>query len=226
MPKPIGSKKMTHIETDKTEFSASDVCYRAFELMHAKQYDDAEKLLAGNMAKTQDERSIALYHSALGVLFKLKHDYKQAWQHYDRAEKLLPDDPAIKIIAARLLIERFKEYEKAIRRARKVLELVPDNPVFVHQAYITIGLAELGRGKKNAAVSAMLKSMGDHFSGFISAQNIDLNLLESLLRKKYGLPECKIFLDSAKDFAIRVEEERYAKQFSSFLSAFERDYKA
>ena len=78
---------------------SSDVCRRAFELMHEKRYDEAEKLLVGNMAKTDDESAIALYHSVLGVLFKLQGEYKtyyasrgkQAVEYietYDRGQKV------------------------------------------------------------------------------------------------------------------------------------------
>ena len=97
----------------------SEVCYRAFELIAAKQYEDAEKLLALNMSRTDDDAAIALYHSVMGVLFKVQGEFKTAWKHYERAEKLLPDDPAMKIISARLLIEQFAEYDQAIKKAKK-----------------------------------------------------------------------------------------------------------
>ncbi|MBI4126896.1 MAG: hypothetical protein HY465_05320, partial [Deltaproteobacteria bacterium] len=126
----------------------SDVCYRAFELMKAKQYAETEKLLVNNLARTEDETAIALYHSTLGVLFKLQGEYRTAWKHYERAEKLLPKDPALKIISARLLIDQFNEYDQAIKKAKKVLSLIPDNPVFAHQAHITMGLAYVKKGQK------------------------------------------------------------------------------
>ena len=78
---------------DPIPVNASDVCYRAFELIAAKQYSDAEKLLSGTMSRTDDDAAIALYHSVLGVLFKVQGEYKTAWKHYQRAEKLLPRDP-------------------------------------------------------------------------------------------------------------------------------------
>src|SRR3989338_10057724 len=119
--------------------------------MHEKRYDEAEKLLVGNMAKTDDESAIALYHSVLGVLFKLQGEYKTAWKHYERAEKLLPNDPALKIISARLLIDQFSECDQAIKKAKKVLRLFPDHPVFAHQAYTTLGLAFVKKGDRAKA---------------------------------------------------------------------------
>lgn len=198
----------------------SDICYQAFSLMKSKQYDDAEKLLTGNLAKTEEKINSALYHSALGVLYKMKGDFKTAWRHYERAEKLLPEDPALKIIVARLLIEQFKEYGGAIRRANKVLKILPDNPVFVHQAYITLGLAYCGKGEKKKAIEALEKSEGNNFVGFITAKNIDFQLVEALLKKGLGLEACRNFLTKALAFAQSRKEQSFEDSFKKMLGAF------
>ena len=139
---------------DKLPISAAEVCNRAFELMAGRQFDDAERLIANAMSKSDDDIAIAVYHSALGVLYKMKGEFKNAWRHYRRAEKLMPEDPALKIISARLLIDQFAEYGQAIKRAKKVMNIVGDNPVFMHQAYTTIGLAHCKKGdKKNETFS-------------------------------------------------------------------------
>jgi len=203
--------------------SASDVCHRAFELMAAKQYADAEKLVAGNMSRTDDDASIALYHSVLGVLFKLQGEYKTAWKHYQRAEKLLPQDPALKIISARLLIEQFAEYDQAIKKAKKVLEIIPENPIFGHQAHTTIGLALLKRGDRKKALSHFKKSMGDGFKGFVSGKNIDFTLLEMLVRRGYGLKECRHFLATALRFVEGTGEDSYVKLVGRMLEAFDKE---
>lgn len=203
--------------------NASDVCHRAFELMAAKQYADAEKLVAGNMSRTDDDASIALYHSVLGVLFKLQGEYKTAWKHYQRAEKLLPKDPALKIISARLLIEQFAEYDQAIKKAKKVLEIIPENPVFAHQAHTTIGLALLKRGDRKKALSHFKKSWGDDFKGFVSGKNIDFTLLEMLVRRGYGLKECRQFLSRALAFVESTDEEPYIKLVGKMIEAFDRE---
>lgn len=202
----------------------SDVCYRAFELMKAKQYADAEKLLAGNMSRTDDDAAIALYHSVMGVLFKLQGEYKTAWKHYERAEKLLPKDPALKIISARLLIDQFAEYSQAIKRAKKVLELIPGNPVFAHQAYTTIGLASCRKGDRKKAVEMLAASIGDDFQGFVSPKNIDFELVEALLKRGWGVPSCRDFLTKAKTFAEATEEGSYIDLLDRMLSAFDQDY--
>lgn len=202
----------------------SDVCYRAFELIGAKQYDDAEKLLASNMARTDDDASVALYHSVLGVLFKVQGEFKTAWKHYQRAEKLLPDDPALKIISARLLIDQFAEYNQAIKKAKRVLQLLPNNPVFAHQAYTTMGLAHLRKAERKKAIAMLEQSQGDAFQGFVTAKNIDFELVEALMRRGWGLPECRDFLVRAIAFARQTEEEPFIALFERMLVAFDKEH--
>lgn len=203
--------------------SPSDVCLRAFELMAAKQYADAEKLVAGNMSRTDDDASIALYHSVLGVLFKLQGEYKTAWKHYQRAEKLLPEDPALKIISSRLLIEQFAEYDQAIKKAKKVLDIIPGNPVFAHQAHTTMGLALLKKGDRRKALSHFKKSWGDDFTGFVSGKNIDFTLLEMLVRRGLGLKDCRRFLVKARIFVEGTAEDPYIKLMDRMLDAFDKE---
>jgi len=202
----------------------SEVCYRAFELIAAKQFADAEKLLAGNMARTDDNVSIALYHSVLGVLFKLQGEYKTAWRHYERAEKLMPDDPAFKVISARLLIDQFAEYGQAIKRAKKVLELSKGNPVFAHQAYITMGLAYCKKGDKKKALDMLDLSIVDNFENFISTKNIDYELVEAVLRRGWGQDVCKNFLNTALVFANKAKDEQHINLLQKMLGAFETEY--
>lgn len=202
----------------------ADVCLQAFALMKSKQYDDAEKLLNNNLAKTEEKVGTALYHSALGVLFKLKGDFKAAWRHYERAEKLLPEDPALKIIVARLLLEQFNEHAAAIRRANKVLKILPNNPVFVHQAHITLGLAYCKKLQKAKAIEALEKSWGNDFEGFVTAKNIDFQLVEALLHKGWGVDVCYRFLTKALAFAKGRKEKIYADAFEKMLNAFSLEY--
>jgi len=209
---------------EREELNPSDVCKRAFELIAAKQYGEAEKLLANNMARSDDDAAIALFHSVMGVLFKIQGEYKTAWRHYKRAEKLLPDDPALKIISARLLIDQFAEYGQAIKKAKKVLNLIPDNPVFAHQAHTTMGLAYCKKGDKKKAISMLQKSWGDDFTNFITAQNIDFELVEALLRKGWGLEVCHEYLLKARVFAEATGEDNFITLLDRMLIAFKADY--
>jgi tetratricopeptide (TPR) repeat protein len=209
---------------DEPLISPAEVCQRAFELMGARQFSDAERLLASNMSKTDDDTAIGLYHSALGVLYKMKGEFKTAWRHYQRAERLLPNEPSLKIISARLLIEQFAEYDQAMRKAKKVLELAKGVPAFEHQAYATIGLAWARRGNRKKATSMLVKSMGKNFEGFITAQNIDFTLVEALLRKGWAEEECLKFLTHARDFAQSSGETKYVRMFDKMLDSFRQEY--
>lgn len=215
------------IDPNKKEASpvkSSEVCLRAFELMAARQFEDAEKLLSSNMSHSDDDASVALYHSTLGVLFKMRGEFKTAWKHYQRAEKLLPEDPALKIISARLLIDEFAQYSTAIRKAKKVLDLLPGNPVFVHQAHITMGLAYCRKGKKADALEMLRQSCANSFAGFVTAKNIDFTLAEMLIRKNWGLEDCRLFLIRALEFANSTGEDNYIGIFGRMLNAFNDEY--
>ncbi len=209
---------------EEPQINPSEVCRRAFELMAAKQFGDAERLLVGNMSKTDDDVAIALYHSALGVLYKMKGEFKTAWRHYRRAEKLMPDDPALKIISARLMIEEFAEYDGAMRKAKKVLDLAKGNPVFTHQAYTTMGLAWARKGNRKKALEMLVASMGDGFEGFVSAENIDLNLLEAILRRGWTNDQCRTFLADAHAFSQSKSEEKFERLFGRMLTMFEGEH--
>jgi len=209
-------------ETPKSEelINPTEVCYKAFELIRLRQFDDAEKLVSNCLAKVPDEVSRGIFHSTLGVLYKMKGDFKEAWRHYERAEKLLPNDPALKIISARLLIDKFNEFDQAIKKAKKVLEIIPNNPVFRHQAFVTMGLAYLKKGTKPKAVEMHNESMAGSFEGFISAKNIDFNLCEALLKKKLAEAEVKLFIEQANEFAKKQQENDWVERTGEMLKAF------
>lgn len=200
--------------------NSTDVCYRAFELLKSKQFDDAEKLLSNCLAKAEDDVSRGLYHSTLGVLYKMKGEFKNAWRHYERAEKMIPNDPALKLISARLLIDNFSEYDQAIKKAKKVLELIPNNPVFKHQAYITMGLAFAKKGQKKKAIESLAKSMEGDFDNFITTKNIDFNLCETLLKKGWAEKEVKYFLEKAHKFAEDHKELDWAETVKRMIETF------
>lgn len=198
----------------------TEVCYRAFELMRARQLDDAEKLLVNCLSKTADDVACGLFHSTLGVLFKMKKEFKAAWRHYERAEKLIPNDPALKIISARFLVDEFSECDQAIKKARKVLELIPQNVVFRHQAYITMGLAYAKKGNKKKAIEMLSRSTDGDFEGFVTTRNIDFNLCETVLKKGWAEVEVKAFLEKAKKFAEVHKEADWVEIIQKMLKSF------
>jgi tetratricopeptide (TPR) repeat protein len=184
-----------------------NICRSAFESIAAKQYDEAEKLLTYHMGKTEDPVALALFHSAMGVAAKMQAKYKEAWRHYDRAEKLLPTDPALKLISARLMIDQFAEYGSAIKRANKVLELIPENRAFAHQAYTIMGLAYAKQGKKAKALEMLRTSIVKEFVGFVTTDNINFSLVEEIARRGWNNALCRQFIETA---LLRAQEHREA----------------
>ncbi len=196
----------------------TDICRSAFESLAAKQFEEAEKFLAYHMSKTEDPVALALFHSAMGVSAKMQGRFKEAWRHYDRAEKLLPTDPALKIISARLMITQFNEYDSAIKKAKKVLELIPGNRAFVHQAYTTIGLAHAKQGKKSKALEMLRKSIVENFVGFVTVNNIDFHLVEEVARRGWDSKLCKEFIQKAHDRAKEHREMEWVGRLEQMLS--------
>lgn len=213
---------MPETEVKAEIINPTEVCYKAFGLMQTKQLDEAEKLLSNCLSKVEDPVARGLFHSSLGVLFKMKGDFKTAWRHYERAEKLIPNDPALKIISARLLIDEFAEFDQAVKKAKKVLALIPNNPVFKHQAYITMGLAYAKKGDKKRSIEMVVKAMEGDFQGFITTKNIDFNLCEIVLKKGWAEKEAKDFLDKACEFAKIHEENDWVETIQKMLSAFSK----
>ncbi len=204
----------------------SERLYRAFDLMSAKNLEAAEQELNAGVdeaAQESDTVLLALFFSTLGVLYKIKKDFTKAWKFYEKAEKLLPEDPALKLISARLLIDVFGQFDTAIRRCQKVLEISPRDPPFRHQADVTMGLAYLKKGERSKAVQCLIDAMQDNFEGLMSAGNVDLKLLEELIRRKAGLEECRIYLEKAKLFAEQNNEEKHADLMRRLLEAFPGD---
>ena len=84
----------------------------------------------------------------------------------------------------------------------------------------TMGLALLKKGDRHKALESLQESMEDNFEGLASASNVDMKLVEALLRKKVGLPECRVYIEKALEFAKSTKEEKYVDLFSRLLDAF------
>ena len=207
--------------TDSTDtlVHPQDICYRVFELVRAKQFDAAEKLLSHWLGKTEEPVGCALLHSAYGVLEKSRGAYKSALRHYERAEKLLPTDPAIKLITAQLLIDVFKETDRAIRKCRQVEKLLPDNPVMLHHARTLEGLAYVVSGNRRKAAEQCAKSMENAFQGFLTCDNLNFLLVEMLVRKGWELELCHRFITQALALAQEHREAEWVARLTTMLDA-------
>ena len=204
----------------------SERLYKAFDLMAAKNLDAAETELHAGLTEAEsheDKVLAALFYSTLGVLYKIKKEFPKAWKFYEKAEKLLPEDPALKLISARLLIDVFGQFDTAIRRCQKVLDISRSDPPFLHQANATMGLAYLKKGERSKSVQCLVDAMKDDFEGLLSASNIDLKLVEALLRKRTGIEECRTYLQQAGRFAASKNEERHVELFQRLIDAFPTD---
>jgi tetratricopeptide (TPR) repeat protein len=201
----------------------SERLQKIFQLMGTHQFDAAEVELKKGIEeaeKAQDKTMEALFYSTLGVLFKLKKDYKTSWRHYEKAEKLLPEDPSLKLISARLLVEVFGQFDLAIKKAQKVLKIAKNDWTLLHQAQSTLGLAYLKKGDKKKAITALTRAMEGDFEGMANAGSIDFKLLEALLRKNLAFEECRTYITKALTFANRTGEFKEAQIFTRLLNLF------
>lgn len=201
---------------------------KALDLLSAKDYAAAEVEIKGAIEEAQQKKDIlseGLLYSTLGLLFKLKQDYKTAWRHYEKAEKLLPDDAAIKLISARLLVDVFGQYDTAIAKAQKILKSAPRDGAFAHQAHATLGLAYLKKGDKKKAHQELLNAMAHDFENVGSASNIDFKLLEALIKKNLALEDCYSYLKKSLFYAQKMEEKKYVLLIGKMIEAFPTEQK-
>lgn len=196
---------------------------KAFELLQKKKFGEAETLLAQGLQEAKENKNKileGLFYSAHGIYHKLKKEFRKAWKYYEKAEKLIPDDPALKIITARLLIDSFGQHDLVIKKMEKIIPLVGRDPTFLHPIYTILGLAYLKKGNRQKAVECVLQSMGADFLGLQTAANLDFRLVEALLQKKAAVPECRIFLEKALLFSKQTKEVSFQKLISQMLALF------
>lgn len=195
---------------------------KAFGLMHKKKLKEAETILAYGLKEAEvlhDELLMGLYNSAYGVLYKLKKEFRKAWKYYEQAERLIPDDPALKIISARLLVDYFGQYDTVIRKMDKLMAMANGDFVLLHQAHTIQGLAHLRSGNKKKAVASLEKAMGKNFEGLQTATNLDFKLVHEMIKKKVNLPLCRHYLESARKFAKKMRESAHEKLIARLLKA-------
>lgn len=197
--------------------------YEALRLLRQKKFAEAEKSLSLGLKAAEaagDDVLAAVYHSTYGIYFKLQNDFRKAWKCYEKAEKLLPDDPSLKLISARLLVEYFGQYDAALKKMEKVLELAAGNPIYAHAAHTLAGLAWIKKGNKKEAALELQKSMDGDFKGLKTASNLDFTLIEAMMRKKTEPELCRTFLETAFKFAKKNREAGAQKVIQKLLDTF------
>lgn len=194
--------------------------YEVFQKIKEKDFPAAEKILQEGLQGVEqagDETQQALFHSTWGVLCKMKGEDKEAWRHYERAEKLLPDDPSLKIISAKFLIDRFAQYDTALKKLKKVLEVAKGSPSFEHQVHAIMALAYLKKGERKKAKSSLQSAMSGDFQSMVTAANINLDVIEGFLARNFEVELCRSYLEKGLALAEAKKEEKSIQLFSKLL---------
>lgn len=195
--------------------------YLCFRLIKENKFTEAEQKIQDAVkvaAARQDKSAEALYLSALGVLYKVQKDYKKSYKFYQQAEKLLPDDPALKIIVATLLIEEFAQYDSAQRKLDKILSDKSQDLAITHHAQVLSALAQFLMGKKDQAKKILTEINASDFLRLRSTSNLNFKLVELFVAKSFAREECLTFLRKAKDLAVQARELPYQEAIQNLLS--------
>lgn len=201
----------------------SKLLIESFELMKFKKFEEAKIRLEKGLHEAElakDHTLQALFNSALGVLCKLQKEFRKSWKYYETAEKLMPDDMALKLISSRLLVDYFGQYDTVLKKTEKVLSIVKKNDPLFHMAHTIRGLAFLRKGEKKMAVEC-LKLSAD-FENAKTAANIDLQLVGELIRKKIDRQACIHFLNQALQLAKANREARFEKVIARLINLVEK----
>lgn len=184
--------------------------YQAFAKMKQQEFDEAQALLETgyDRAVQSDNQPVqGVYLSAQGLLLKLKGDFKKAYKIYQQAEKLLKDDPSIKIITATLLIDQFKQFDTAVKKLDKVLQNQPD-PGVEHHALSLKARALHGLGKKKLAKECFEKLVAMDFDHLGFAANLDFQTAQFFVGKAFETDLVKDYLK--KSLALAQEKNEKA----------------
>ena len=191
--------------------TVSKEIYEAFRRMKEKDYVGAESILKSGLDSVDpkaDPTRAALFLSTLGVLAKIQGDSKEAWRCYEQAEKLLPEDPSLKIIMSKLLIDRFAQYDNALRKLKQVLKIVKGSGSFEHQAHATMAIAYLKKGDRKKASQMLEEAMVHDFAEVSSAENINFEVIEAFLARNFDVERCRHYVEKALALAKQRREEK------------------
>ncbi len=198
--------------------------YEAFRLMKSKDYTGSQKILLEGLTKAETEGDVtqqALFFSTLGVLSKIQGNFKEAWRYYEKAEKLLPEDPSLKIIMAKLLMDQFAQYDTAIKKLKTVLKIAKGSGSYEHQAHAEMAIAYLKKGEKKKATEMLDLSMVSDFEKVSSAENLNFEVIEAFLARNLEVERCRHYLEKALALARVRKEEKPTQFLTKLLESFE-----
>ena len=200
-------------QNDQKDLAINDKnLYQAFRLMKKKEFEAAAELIKECLAEAQakqDSTQEGIYYSALGVLYKLKNEYKKAYKCYQHAEHLLPDDHSLKIITAVLLIEQFHQYDSAIRKLDKILATGTKDPAIIHHTLTSQAIALFHMRKKDEAKKKLEDLIAQDFSALRFVVNVDFKMIDLFTKKGFELGLCKEFLQKALVLAKNSKDQTY-----------------
>jgi tetratricopeptide (TPR) repeat protein len=192
--------------------------------MKTKDFDGAERRLKEGLAKVRSQKNATfegLYLSAMGVLFKLKRDFKESYKYYQQAERLLPDDNSVRIISATLLIQEFKQHDTAIRKLKKVIESAPGDIAIAHHALALLGVAYLSMGKKPLAKQVLEEVLKQDFTKLSSSAYVNYKFPEICVAKNFEPELCLEYLRKAAVLADLRREGGYKHVITQLIDQIE-----
>jgi len=195
----------------------------SLRLVQERNYGGAEKALQDGIdSGSAQGEELAVLYSTLGMIQKKQGKLQEAWNSYQLAERTVEDDPVLKVLTSRFLLNELGRYDDAIKRAKLILKTAKDVPSLRHQAYSIIGLAYLRKGQQRKAIEMLDKAMENHFMGMTSADNIDFNLVEALVREQIAVDKCQDYIRAACEFARSKREFKAMTVFQQILDSFEK----
>jgi len=201
----------------------SKTLMESFHFMKQKKFDEAKAHLEKGLKEAEIAKDLtlqAIFNSSLGVLFKLKKEFRKSWKYYETAEKLMPEDLSLKLISSRLLVDYFGQYDTVLKKTEKVLSLVKSTDPLTHVAQTIRGLAYLRKGEKKKAVDCLMLSAD--FGGMKTAANLDLQLVSELIRKKIDRQVCVAFLNKSLQLAKSNKEEKFVAIIGKLVALVEK----
>lgn len=152
----------------------------------------------------------------LAWLHRLAHHYKKAWKVYEKLEKLLPNEPSIKLLVSQFLIDLFKQYDLAQKKIQKILQMTSD-PALRHQSFALLGQIHFKKGNYKKALESF-ELAKEAIAYLNSASSIDYTLYLLLLDKGLEKGEDCNYLKAAFSCAQQHQEEKEIYKINYLMS--------
>lgn len=187
---------------------------KVYELLNLRKFNEAKRLIIEGIKSSKDRPELLIaYYISAGMMFRLEGIPKYALKSYEEAEKIVPDDLHLKFIIAKLMAESTPQYEEVIERIENIIPIIQGKFEYEHAAASILGLAYLKKGKVDLAIKMLERSSGEEFKGLRHVSQIELTLVENLIKQNLAHKECREFLNQAAKFSRRCQEPEFEKFF-------------